>query len=226
VVLDYLALWHPDLQYKPDTLHWGSIQHLHFDFADDLAHDRLLTFTRSPKPTATPLVFPSNSSTFSWTPTSTGSHQLGPVCSILLPAWCSRVYPEDLQGRHQTVTWLLWAVPGQQSPSINRATSLPVCSIPCRPRAGPQTAKTHLVPIRNQQLSLGLPDPCDTSALPQLKLLLAEVRWVRACDTARRPRVHLPIILSILAAIKQMWEQSTVMHNTIMLWAATTACVF
>ena len=90
----------------------------------------------------------------------------------------------------------------------------------------PQTVKVYLAAIRNLQLSLGLPDPHDTSALPRLKLLLAGVRRVRARSPARPPRVRLPISVTVLTAIKQLWERSAVTHDTLMLWAAATSCFF
>ena len=90
----------------------------------------------------------------------------------------------------------------------------------------PQTAKTYLAAIRNLQLSLGLPDPRDTSTLPRLKLLLAGVRRIRARDPTRPPRIRLPITLAALSAIKQLWERSEVTHNTLMMWAAATVCFF
>ena len=78
----------------------------------------------------------------------------------------------------------------------------------------------------NLQLSIGLPDPRDTSSLPRLKLLLAGVRRVRARDPTHSPRVRLPITLAILTAIKQRWKQATITHNTLMFWVAATACFF
>ena len=89
-----------------------------------------------------------------------------------------------------------------------------------------QTAKTYLAAIRNLQLSLGLPDPRDTSALPRLRLLLGGIRRVRARDPTRSPRVRLPITLATLLAIKRLWEQSRITHDTLMLWAAATVCFF
>ena len=90
----------------------------------------------------------------------------------------------------------------------------------------PQTAKIYLAAVRNLQLSLGLPDPCDTSSLPRLKLLLAGIRRVRARDPTHSTRVRLPITLAALAAMKQQWEQCTVTHDTLMMWAAATMCFF
>ena len=90
----------------------------------------------------------------------------------------------------------------------------------------PSYRTSPLVAIRKLQLSLGLPDPRDTSALPRLRLLLAGVRRVTAGNPSLRPRVRLPITIPTLVAIKRRWEQVTVTHNTLMLWAATTACFF
>ena len=67
----------------------------------------------------------------------------------------------------------------------------------------PQTAKIYLAAVRNLQLSLGLPDPRDTSSLPRLKLLLAGIRRVRARDPTHSARVRLPITLAALATMKQ-----------------------
>ena len=39
----------------------------------------------------------------------------------------------------------------------------------------PQTAKSYLAAVRNVQLSLGLPDPCEASSLPILKRVLCDL---------------------------------------------------
>ena len=100
------------------------------------------SFTRYPKPTATPTPISQQ-----LTDLLHGSQQqlaltdLDPVCSILLPTGRSRVHPEDLQGRDKTVPQLLRTVSGPQPPSCHRTTSLPVCSISCKPRACPTNSQ-------------------------------------------------------------------------------------
>ena len=90
----------------------------------------------------------------------------------------------------------------------------------------PQMVKMYLAAIRNLQLTLGLPDPWDTSNLPCLKLLLAGIRRVRSRNTTQPVHLRLPITLPILSAIKQLWERSQITHDTIMHWAAATMCFF
>ena len=74
----------------------------------------------------------------------------------------------------------------------------------------PQTAKTYmyLSAVRNLQLSMGLPDPCDQSSLPILKRVLAGIS--RARLTRQMPqRVRLPITAPILDQIHGNLMQSS-----------------
>lgn len=53
-----------------------------------------------------------------------------------------------------------------------------------------QTVNTYHAAIHNLQLSLGLPEPQDSSLLPHLKLVLAGIRWHQATSKASLPRIR------------------------------------
>lgn len=89
-----------------------------------------------------------------------------------------------------------------------------------------QTVKTYLAAIRNLQISLGFPDPRDTSSLPHLKLVLMGIRRLQSRSRANAARIRLPITFSILSGIKKVWEDAGVDHDRLLLWAAATVCFF
>ena len=88
----------------------------------------------------------------------------------------------------------------------------------------PQTIKSYLAAIRNTQLSLGLPDPRERSALPILKRVQAGIsraRLGRGCPS----KVRLPITAHILNDIKQQLERGA--HtDRIVLWAVCCTAFF
>lgn len=67
-----------------------------------------------------------------------------------------------------------------------------------------QTVKTYLAAIRNLQISLGFPDPWDTSSLPRLKLVLMGIRRLQSRSRANVARIRLLITFSILSGIKKV----------------------
>ena len=66
-----------------------------------------------------------------------------------------------------------------------------------------QTVKTYIAAIRNLQISLGFPDPRDTSSLPRLKLVLMGLRRLQSRTRANPAKIRLPITLSILRGNKE-----------------------
>ena len=86
--------------------------------------------------------------------------------------------------------------------------------------------KTYLAAICNLQISLGFPDPQDTSSLPRLKLVLMGIRRLQSRSRANAARIRLPITFSILSSIKKVWEDAGVDHDRLLLWAAATVCFF
>ena len=65
----------------------------------------------------------------------------------------------------------------------------------------PQTAKSYLAAVRNAQLSLGLPDPRETSSLPILKRVQAGIARV-ILQRGRSTRIRLPISAELLDRIR------------------------
>ena len=114
-----------------------------------------LSFISYPKPTTTPPPTPNNSPTSSWIPTVTGSHQVGPVCSILLPTGY-RTYRAGIkrfQGfceQYQVHNLL----------PVTERLFYQFAAFLANQGLAPLTAKTYLAVI-HMQLSLDLPDPCD-----------------------------------------------------------------
>ena len=89
-----------------------------------------------------------------------------------------------------------------------------------------QTVKTYLTAIRNLQISLGYPDPRDTSSLPRLKLVLMGIQRLQSHSRANAARVCLPITFSILSGIKKVWEDAAVNHDHLLMCTAATVCFF
>ena len=65
----------------------------------------------------------------------------------------------------------------------------------------PQTVKSYLAAIRNTQLSLGLPDPREQSALPVLRRVLAGISRSRI-GRSRPARIRLPMTAPLLRDIR------------------------
>ena len=89
-----------------------------------------------------------------------------------------------------------------------------------------QIVKTYLTATHNLQISLGFPDPCDTSSLPHLKLVLMGIRCLQSHSRANPARIRLPITFSILSGIKKVWEDAGINHDSLLMWAAMTVCFF
>ena len=65
----------------------------------------------------------------------------------------------------------------------------------------PQTVKSYLSAVRSMQISLGMPDPRDRSALPILKRVQDGIRRCRALKGSPS-RIRLPITAKVLLQIK------------------------
>ena len=87
-----------------------------------------------------------------------------------------------------------------------------------------QTIKTYISAARNLHISLGFPDPRDSSSLPMLQHVQAGgIKRVQALKQSQTRRVRLPITLLILDLLRQHWEASK--HpNRFTLWAAASLC--
>ena len=89
-----------------------------------------------------------------------------------------------------------------------------------------QTVKTYLAATHNLQISLGFPDPRDTSSLPRLKLVFMGIQHLQSHSRTNPARIRLPITFSILSGIKKVWEDAGINHDRLLMWAATTVCFF
>jgi hypothetical protein len=72
----------------------------------------------------------------------------------------------------------------------------------------PQTVKWYIAAVRNAQLSLGLPDPRETSAFPILKRVQARVSRLRL-QQGDSARVRLPITAELLSRIRVALQTSS-----------------
>ena len=88
----------------------------------------------------------------------------------------------------------------------------------------PQTVKSYLAAIRNTQLSLGLPDPREHSALPVLRRVLAGIRRSRI-GRGRPSRIRLPITAPLLRDIREELERSADPERRV-LWAVSCTAFF
>lgn len=87
----------------------------------------------------------------------------------------------------------------------------------------PQTIKSYLAGIRNTQLSLGLPDPRQQSALPILKRVQAGISRSRL--GASVSRVRLPMTPPLLRQIRSHLESSAHPNRSV-LWAVCCTAFF
>ncbi len=87
-----------------------------------------------------------------------------------------------------------------------------------------QTIKGYLSAVRNTQLSLGLPDPRERSALPVLKRVQAGIQRVRA---AKGPpsRLRLPITAAVMERIRAQVQRSDLQRKEL-LWAICCTAFF
>ena len=87
-----------------------------------------------------------------------------------------------------------------------------------------QTVKSYLAAVRNTQLSLGLPDPREQSALPILRRVQAGIARARL-GRGQPSRVRLPITAQILRRIKHKLDE--VAHpEKLVLWAVCCTAFF
>ena len=73
-----------------------------------------------------------------------------------------------------------------------------------------QSIKTYISALRYLQITMGLPDPCDTSSLPRLRLVLTGIKrsQAEAGKQAKTPR--LPLTPPILSRIRALWDLSLI----------------
>jgi hypothetical protein len=88
----------------------------------------------------------------------------------------------------------------------------------------PQTVKSYLAAIRNTQLSLGLPDPREQSALPVLRRVLAGISRSRI-GRSRPARIRLPMTAPLLRDIRSELERSANPERGV-LWAVCCTAFF
>ena len=88
----------------------------------------------------------------------------------------------------------------------------------------PQTGTAYLSAVRSMQISLGLPDPRDSSSLPILKRVQAGIKRLRI--TKSRPsKIRLPITAPILEQIRVALDRSSRPHK-VALWSIACAAFF
>ena len=66
----------------------------------------------------------------------------------------------------------------------------------------PQSIKSYLAAVRSMQISLGLPDPRESSSLPTLKRVLDGVKRVRMVKGVA-PRARLPVTATVLLRVHE-----------------------
>ena len=88
----------------------------------------------------------------------------------------------------------------------------------------PQTGKAYLSAVRSMQISLGLPDPREKSALPALKRVQAGISRVRMLKGAKS-RIRLPITPALLDRMRR-WLDSSAHPDKIVLWAIACTAFF
>lgn len=89
----------------------------------------------------------------------------------------------------------------------------------------PQTAKAYLSAVRNLQLSLGLPDPRDSSSLPVLKRVLAGISRARLSGGQPPQHIRLPITITILSRLHEAIMASS--HpDRVLIWAVASLAFF
>ena len=89
-----------------------------------------------------------------------------------------------------------------------------------------QSIKTYLAAVRQLQLTMGLPNPCDSSSLPWLQLVLTGIRRMQAESGSFVAKTCLPITLPILCRIRELWNNQPTRASYVVLWAAATLCSF
>ena len=85
-----------------------------------------------------------------------------------------------------------------------------------------QSIKIYLAAARNMHISLGFPDPRDSSSLPVLQRVQLGIQSVQASKSSTK-RTRLPITLEILDRLRVLWEK-TQHTERILLWAVAALC--
>ena len=88
----------------------------------------------------------------------------------------------------------------------------------------PQSIKSYLSAVRNTQLSLGLPDPREQSALPVLKRVQRGISRARL-GRHQSARVRLPVTARVLGQVKRELEASGHPEGPL-LWAISCVAFF
>ena len=88
-----------------------------------------------------------------------------------------------------------------------------------------QNIKVYLLAIRHMQITLGLPEPQGFSAMPRLRLVQSGIQRTHATQQTET-RVRLPITPAILLKLKEHWTPHKADADIVMLWAATSLCIF
>ena len=86
-----------------------------------------------------------------------------------------------------------------------------------------QSIKTYLAAARNMHISLGFPDPRDSSSLPILRRIQLGIQRVQSTKESPSKRVRLPITPAILDRLRLLWEE-TKHTDRLSLWAAASLC--
>ena len=81
----------------------------------------------------------------------------------------------------------------------------------------PQTGRSYLSAVRSMQISLGLPDPRERSAMPALNRVLAGIKRMRL-HSGPPACVRLPITALVLNRIREALQTSS-NPNRVVLWA-------
>ena len=88
-----------------------------------------------------------------------------------------------------------------------------------------RSIRTYIAAVRYLQLTLGLPDPRDSS-LPHLRLILTGIKRSQAEEGSYAARPRLPITPVILRRIRELWNSRPNRGDFTMPWAAVTLCFF
>ena len=88
----------------------------------------------------------------------------------------------------------------------------------------PQTGKSYLSALRSMQISLGLPDPRETSSMPILKRVQAGIKQARLAGGPQQ-RVRLPITIKILTQLHNKLFSSEHPEKHV-IWAIASTAFF
>ena len=86
-----------------------------------------------------------------------------------------------------------------------------------------QTIKTYMSATRNMHISLGFPDPRDSSSLPILRRIQAGIQRIQSTKGSPSKQVRLPITPAVLDRLRTHWE-ATKHKERLGLWAVSALC--